>query len=167
MGKSQMNIQTIKRGLSPEEIKKEKEPKDNIEEQLASLKSSLEKASQNLAEKQEAASKDSSKKQTLKKEIEEVGTILETMEQVYYQKLELAKSVADKASLDLARVREQWRHDKDDVTDVQANIQRCQSQLSKLKEVSPTATREFQEQSAAKKRGAVAGESSEKRQKQK
>jgi archaellum component FlaC len=130
MRKAQADLHTLQQGLSPDDIKKVKETKEKISTELTSLTGSLEKASKDLTDSQEAVARldcDASNndelknnKENLEKNIATVGDILKKLEEVYGQQLEMAKSDADKASLDLAAVRERWREAKDDVTNAQA-----------------------------------------------
>lgn len=146
MRKALVDLYALQQGLSPDEIKKVKDRKENVSTELASLKSSLEKASKDLTASEKAVAEfeeDESKSyelakaiETLDKRIEAVCDIWTKLEVVYGRQLELAKSDADKASLDLTTVRERWRDTNDDVTSSQAEVERCQSQRAKMLEKS-------------------------------
>jgi archaellum component FlaC len=158
MRKAQADLHTLQQGLSPDDIKKVKETKEKISTELTSLTGSLEKASKDLTDSQEAVARldcDASNndelknnKENLEKNIATVGDILKKLEEVYGQQLEMAKSDADKASLDLAAVRERWREAKDDVTNAQAEVERCQSQRTKFLEKLPSKKRAATETSS-------------------
>jgi hypothetical protein len=147
-------------------MKEAEEAAEKLSTELTSLELSLDKAMKDLTDSQEAVARldcDASDSDELKNSKENVENniatvfdILKKIEEVYGQLLEMAKSNADLASLELAAVRERWREAKDDVTTAQADVERCQSQQTK-----------FLEKTQSKKRAATETSSVEdKRQKQ-
>lgn len=123
---------------------KKSEAKERIEDQISTLKAALDTASKDLKASRDEVSSleaDPSKaallaetKKKLNIEIAKVSAFLEQMKTTYTQKLEIAEEEANQASLNLNSVRERWRHAKEVVTDTQAEVERCQSQISKLLE---------------------------------
>eukprot|EP00980_Cylindrotheca_fusiformis_P020982 scaffold7987_cov200-Cylindrotheca_fusiformis.AAC.11 len=162
MRRAQTDNHTFQQSLSSEESKKLKERKEAIAIKVESLQASLQKASKDLSESEEAVARhvgDASKeddlliaKEDLGKKIEAAGDIWKQLEEVYGEQLELAKVEADKASIDLVSVRERWQGAKSDVTKAQAEVERCQSERVKLQEKSSTKKRATEQTSNAAKR---------------
>ena len=144
MRKAESDLQALQQGSSADEIMKKSEAKERIEDQLSTLKATLDTASKDLKASQDEVSSletDPSKaallaenKKKLNNELAKVSAFLEQMKTAYAQKLEIAEEEAKQASLYLNTVRERWRQAKDVVTDTQAELERCQSQISKLQE---------------------------------
>jgi hypothetical protein len=142
-------LEASQRGVSEEELEKEQEVQEKIASQVASLTGSLAKMSERsetlrleLAKLQETASpskKDgedlNEKRRQVVYETAKVGAVLETMQGQLGQKLKIARKNAEKSSLDLALVREIWRCAKDDVTECQAELDKCTSGIAEVSNV--------------------------------
>jgi septation ring formation regulator EzrA len=150
-------LEASQRGVSQEELEKEQEVQQTIASKVESLTGSLSKMSERsetmrleLAKLQETASL--SKTTPSKKEAEDlnetrrqvvyetakVGAVLETMQGQLAQKLKIARKNAEKSSLDLALVREIWRCAKDDVTECQAELDKCKSGIAEVSTIDMT-----------------------------
>ena len=144
MRKAETDLQALQEGSSADEIMKKSEAKERIEDQISTLKAALDTASKDLKASQDEVSSleaDPSKaallaetKKKLNNELAKARPFLEQLKTAYAQKLEIAEEEANQASLNLNSVRERWRQAKDVVTDTQAEVERCQSQISKLQE---------------------------------
>ena len=143
-------ITALKKGVSKQEIEKEKKEKAKLSSKVASLNESLATVTQQsesllaeLAELEKSPprskkAKDAAlakKREEAKTKTAMMGAMFETMHDQLQQRLKIAKADQEKISYQLAEVRDRWHQAKQVVDEAQAEVDGCQARIEEVSSV--------------------------------